>query len=119
MKNQACALTRQQWNGLWAEVKALQSLPLSEFANRSDACKRDWLRRYPQLDNADLSNARYVVHLNNALRRGLRIPPGALESVEPEEIRYDAYCLPDLVKALVASTPCTEDLDDADELRAA
>ena len=90
-------LPRDEWEAMWATIDPQQATDLMGYAALVDRAKHQWTERYPTLSAAELSNARYEVHLEHALARGETVPDAFIATVTDHDLRYDAYCFPLLV----------------------
>jgi len=99
------ALTRDEWDGLWAEIDPNgvgREMSLSEYGLLCDRVKRRWREEIPQLVGGRTDNRRYVVHLEDCLARGIAVPTDILRDVDVKsEMRYDYPAFPLLGKAFV------------------
>jgi hypothetical protein len=97
------ALSRQEWNGLWAEIDPKtvgEAVPFREYCELVNKVKSRWMKDIPEMSPASASNQRYVAHLEDVLERGGTIGADELSGVSPRELRFDAWCFPNLLNAL-------------------
>jgi len=98
------ALTRLEWEQLWARIDpdtVGKTMSLSQYSELVNQEKARWHREIPAMKNGRTDNARYVVHLEDALKRGLTVTPEMLATVDPQEdLRYDRFAFPLLNAAL-------------------
>lgn len=96
------ALTRAEWDALWRPLDdgIKQHAAFGDYVRLVDSEKARWLRDIPQMSCHSASNRRWVVHLEDALARGLAVTPAMLDDVTPDDMRFDAPAFPLLGKAL-------------------
>jgi hypothetical protein len=97
------ALSRQEWIGLWSEIDpktAGETMSFPDYCELVNKVKARWMKDIPAMSPASASNERYVAHLEDVLERGGVIDADDLSSVSPRELRFDAWCFPNLLNAL-------------------
>ena len=93
------ALSPEEWALEWSPFDPQtvgKLMSLGEFTTLVNRCKADIQRRYPGID---LSNERYVAHLERCLERGVAVPLQYIAAVKDDDLRFDGSAFPLLCAA--------------------
>lgn len=88
------AISPDEWNQIWSRLDPEtvgRTMSLSAFAQLCYKEKAGWYLRWPWVD---FSNARYVVHLEKALKKGADVPDEYVASVTDDDLQFDRFCFP-------------------------
>jgi hypothetical protein len=98
-------LSRAEWTAIHAVTDARtvgETMSLMAFA---ELCNAEHTRRWTAHPKWRWDNSRYVVHLEDSLKRGVPVPAEYLDDAIPDDLRHDGYCFPLLRAALSARAP--------------
>lgn len=114
----AKALSPDEWAAEWARTDPKTvgaSLSLSKFADLCNAIAAERRERWPRFR---WDNARYPVHVEDCLAKGIDVPDAYLGAVTYHSIRYDWMAFPHLMRRLAEIDPDARRALDRAEARA-
>ena len=88
------AISRAEWVTMWDRINPRtvgESMGLNQYAVLCNTVKAEWRERWPKMR---FDNARYVVHLEDALSKEMKVPRAYIASVKDDELQFDGLAFP-------------------------